>query len=99
VQNPVKIVGDKNTSPNLRYKMGRNLDYDPSKVFEIRNPEKAMLPKSNISSRYIFAYNKDFLVYQNNFNHYSGYYKDTFQHGGISLQEMILPVAVMEPLS
>ncbi len=99
VQNPVKIVGDKNSSPNLRYKMGRNLDYDPTKVFEIKNPEKAMLPKSNISSRYIFAYNKDYLVYQNNFNYYSGYYKDTFQHGGISLQEMILPFAVMEPLS
>ena len=98
VQNPVKIVGDKNTSPNLRYKMGRNLDYDPSKIFEIKNPEKAMLPKSNISSRYIFAYNKDFLIYQNNFNYYSGYYKDTFQHGGISMQEMILPVTVMEPL-
>jgi CheY-like chemotaxis protein len=99
VQNPVKIIGDKNTSPNLRYKMGRNLDYDPSKVFEIKNPEKAMLPKSNISSRYIFACNKDFLIYPNNFNHYSGYFKDTFQHGGISMQEMILPFIVMEPQS
>jgi CheY-like chemotaxis protein len=99
VQNPIKIIGDKNTSPNLRYKMGRSLDYDPGRVFEIKNPEKALLPKSNISSRYIFAYNKDFLVYQNNFNHYSGYYKDTFQHGGISMQEMILPVALLEPLS
>jgi DNA-binding response OmpR family regulator len=98
VQNPVKIVGDRKTSSNLRYKMGRNLDYDPSKVFEIKNPEKALLPKSNISSRYIFAMNKDFLVYQNNYNHYAGYYKDTFQHGGISMQEMILPVALLEPV-
>jgi CheY-like chemotaxis protein len=99
VQNPIKIVGDRKTSANLRYKMGRSLDYDPSKVFEIKNPEKAFLPKSNISSRYIFATNKDFLVYQNNYNHYAGYYKDTFQHGGISMQEMILPVACLEPLS
>ncbi len=98
VQNPVKVVGDRNTSPNLRYKMGRNLDYDPKKVFELINPEKAMLPKTNISSRYIFALNKDYLVYQNNYNHYASYYKDTFQHGGISMQEIMLPVALIEPV-
>jgi DNA-binding response OmpR family regulator len=98
VQNPVKIIGDRQTSPNLRYKMGRNLNYDPKKVFELTNPEKAMLPKSNISSRYIFALNKDYLVYQNNYNHYAGYYKDTFQHGGISMQEIMLPVACIEPV-
>lgn len=98
VQNPVKIIGDKKTSSNLRYKMGRNLDYDPKKVFELTNPEKAMLPKSNISSRYIFALNKDYLVYQNNYNYYAGYYKDTFQHGGISMQEVMLPFAVIEPV-
>lgn len=98
VQNPLKIVGDRKTSSNLRYKMGRNLDYDPGKVFELKEPEKAMLPKSNISSRYIFALNKDYLVYQNNFNHYAGYYKDTFQHGGISMQEIMLPVACVEPV-
>ena len=99
VQNPVKIIGDKNTSSNLRYKMGRNLDYNPQEVFELKNPEKAFLPKTNISSRYIFALNKDFLVYQNNYNHYAGYYRNTYQHGGISLQEMLLPVACLEPLS
>jgi hypothetical protein len=98
VQNPVKVVGDKKTSPNLRYKTGRNLDYNPDEVFEIKNPEKAFLPKTNITSRYIFARNKDFLVYQNNYNYYTGYYKNTFQHGGISLQEMLLPVACMEPV-
>ncbi len=97
VQNPLKIIGDKKTSTSLRYKMGRNLDYNPDEVFELRNPEKAFLPKTNISSRYIFAMNKDFLVYQNNFNYYAGYYKNTFQHGGISLQEMILPVVCLEP--
>lgn len=98
VQNPVKVIGDKKTSSSLRYKMGRNLDYNPDEVFELRDPEKAFLPKSNISSRYIFAMNKDFLVYQNNFNYYAGYYKNTFQHGGISLQEMILPVVCLEPV-
>jgi DNA-binding response OmpR family regulator len=98
VQNPLKVIGDRKTSSNLRYKMGRNLDYDPHKVFELINPEKAMLPKSNISSRYIFALNKDYLVYQNNYNHYAGYYKDTFQHGGISMQEIMLPVACLEPV-
>jgi hypothetical protein len=98
VQNAIKIIGDKRTSSNLRYKMGRNLDYDPKKVFELVNPEKAMLPKTNISSRYIFALNKDYLVYQNNYNHYAGYYKDTFQHGGISMQEIMLPVALIEPV-
>ncbi len=97
VQNPVKIIGDRKTSSNLRYKMGRNLDYDPKKVFELGSPEKAMLPKINISSRYIFALNKDYLVYQNNYNYYAGYYKDTFQHGGISMQEVILPVTYLEP--
>lgn len=99
VQNPVKITGDKKTSPNLRYKTGRSLDYDPSAVFEIRNPEKAHLPKTNISSRYIFATNRDFLIYQNNFNYYAGYYRNTYQHGGISMQEMILPVATLDPIS
>jgi hypothetical protein len=98
VQNPVKIIGDRSTSSNLRYKMGRNLDYDPKKVFELKNPEKAMLPKTNISSRYIFALNKDYLVYQNNYNYYAGYYKDTFQHGGVSMQEVMLPVACLEPV-
>ena len=98
VQNPVKIVGDRKTSSNLRYKMGRNLDYDPRKVFELKEPSRAMLPKSNITSRYIFALNKDYLVYQNNFNHFAAYYKDTFQHGGISMQEVILPVAYLEPV-
>ena len=98
VQNPLKIIGDKKTSANLRYKMGKNLDYDPRQVFEIKEPEKARLPKSNISSRYIFAMNKDYLVYQNNFNHYAAYYKDTFQHGGISMQEMMIPVISLEPV-
>jgi hypothetical protein len=99
VLNPVKIIGDRKTSANLRYKMGRNLNYNAGDVFEVRDPATAFLPKSNITSRYIFAINKDYLVYQNNFNYYAGYYKDTFQHGGISMQEMLLPVALLEPVN
>ena len=99
VQNPVKVVGDRKTSSNLRYKMGRNLDYNPRQVFELKYPEKAGLPKTNLTSKYIFALNKDFLVYQNNFNYFAGYYKDTFQHGGISMQEIMLPISLLEPVS
>jgi hypothetical protein len=99
VQNAVKVIGDRKTSANLRYKLGRNLDYDPGKVFELKDPPKAGLPKTNITSRYIFALNRDFLIYQNNFNYYASYYRDTFQHGGISMQEMMLPFVSLEPVT
>ena len=91
VQDPVKVIGDRQTSSNLRYKTGRNLDYDSSTVFEIKNPEKAKLPKANLTSKYIFATNRDFLVYPNNYNYFANYYRDTFQHGGISMHEMMIP--------
>jgi len=97
VQNPVKVVGDKNTSTNLRYKNGRNLNYNPKEVFEVREPQKVHLPKSNISTSYIFALNNDFLAYPNNYNYYVSYYKDTFQHGGISMEEMIIPFVKLKP--
>lgn len=97
VQNPLKVVGDKNTSTNLRYKNGRNLNYNPKQVFEIKEPHKVHLPKSNISTSYIFATNNDFLAYPNNYNYYVSYYKDTFQHGGISLEEMIIPFIKLKP--
>jgi hypothetical protein len=97
VKNPVKVIGDRNTSTNLRYKNGRNLNYNPKEVFEIRDPQKAHLPKSHISTSYIFAINDDFLAYPNNFNYYVSYYKDTFQHGGVSLEEMIIPFIKLKP--
>lgn len=97
VQNPVKVVGDKNTSTNLRYKNGRNLNYNPKEVFEIRDPQKVHLPKTNISTSYIFATNDDFLAYPNNYNYYVNYYKNTFQHGGISMEEMIIPFVKLKP--
>lgn len=91
VSNPSKVVGDKNTNTNLRYKQGKNLNYNKKEVFDIPRPEDAHLPKSNISSRYIFAKENSFFAYPNNYNYYVNYYKNTFQHGGISLEEMIIP--------
>lgn len=97
VNNPVKVIGDRQTSSNLRYKLGKNLDYDPRLVFEIRSPEEVHLPKANLSSRYIFAMNNDFLVYPNNYNHFATFYRNTFQHGGISLEEMLIPLISLSP--
>ena len=97
IDNPIKIRGDRETSTNLRYKTGRNLAYDKKSVFEVTRPEEVQLPSSNLSSSYVFAYNNDFLVYNNEANRYIRYYRDTFQHGGISMEEMIVPYIVLEP--
>ncbi len=97
VNNPIKVVGDRTTTTNLRYKQGRNLNYKAKEVFEIIKPEEAFLPKSNVSSRYIFAQNDEFFAYPNNYNHYVGYYKNTFQHGGVSIEEMMIPIVVLSP--
>ena len=97
VDNPVKVIGDRETSANLRYKTGRNLSYNSKEVFEITKPELAQLPSSNLTSTYIFAYNRDMFVYPNNTNQIIRYYKDTFQHGGISMEEMMVPFIVLKP--
>lgn len=97
VNNPVKVAGDKNISTNLRYKHGKSLSYNKKQVFEVSNPEDIYLPKLNVSSSYIFAYNDDFIAYPNNYNHYVSYYKNTFQHGGISMEEMIIPFINLRP--
>ena len=96
VDNPVKVVGDKNTNTNLRYKVGKNLSYNPKQVFEIKKPDAAFLPALNVSSSYIFATKEDFFAYPNNYNYYVSYYNDTFQHGGISMEEMIIPIVKLQ---
>jgi len=97
VDQPVRVVGDRNTNSNLRYKTGRNLDYKAKDVFEIRSPEEGFLPKQNVSSSYIFACEADFLVYPNNYNHYVNYYRNTFQHGGVSMEEVLIPYITLQP--
>ena len=96
VKEDFKVYGDKETTTNLRYKHGRNLDFDPKKVLAAKNPTDIKLPKPHINSKYIFALDSSFMVYPNNYNHYANYYKNTFQHGGISLEEMIVPVVKFE---
>ncbi|WP_396211983.1 PglZ domain-containing protein [Flavobacterium sp.] len=97
VKNPSKVIGDKNTSLNLRYKTGRSLSYEDKDVYAVKDPKLIGLPTINMSSSYIFAKNDNFLAYVNNYNHYVSYYRNTYQHGGISLEEMIVPFLVFNP--
>ena len=97
VSKPVKIIGDRNTNTNLRYKLGKNLNYNAKDVFTIKEPKKAQLPSPNISTSYVFATGNSFFAYPNNYNYYVSYYKDTFQHGGISMEEMLVPLVTLSP--
>jgi CheY-like chemotaxis protein len=95
VNEPSKIVGDRNTNTNLRYKQGKNLNYQAKDVFEVKNPADAFLPRVNVSTTYVFAKEYKFFVYPNNYNYFVNFYEKTFQHGGISLEEMIIPYMVL----
>lgn len=97
VNNPLKVTGDKNISTNLRYKQGKSLSYKSKEFFEVRDPEQILLPRLNVSTSYIFAQNTDFIAYPNNFNHYVSYYRNTFQHGGVSLEEVLIPFVTLSP--
>lgn len=96
VKQPSKVIGDRDTSLNLRYKTGRSLSYNDKEVLAAKEPAKVNLPSINMSSSYIFAKNDMFFAYPNNYNHYVSYYRNTYQHGGISLEEMIIPFVVLE---
>lgn len=95
VKTPCKVVGDKQTTTNLRYKHGRNLNYEPKEVLAYRDPKEVGLPVPNVNSSFIFAREDGYLCYPNNYSYYSNYYKNTFQHGGVSIEEMIIPVVRM----
>ena len=97
VKEPTKILGDKNVNSNLRYKQGKALEYNAKEVFEVKNPSDAFLPRQHPSTRFVFAREDRFFAYPNNFNHYVNYYRNTFQHGGVSLEEMIIPYIVLSP--
>ncbi len=97
VKNPSKVVGDRDTSLNLRYKTGRSLTYQDKDVLAIKNPKEGHLPSINMSSSFIFAKGDFFFAYPNNYNHYVSYYRNTYQHGGVSLEEMIIPFVVLDP--
>lgn len=97
VDTPSKVVGDRNVNTNLRYKLGKNLSYNAKDVYEVKQPRALQLPQPNLSTTYVFATGARFFAYPNNYNYYVQYYKDTFQHGGVSMEEMIIPLVTLRP--
>ncbi len=90
-------MGDKETSVNLRYKTGRNLNFPKKKIFEIKDPAAAHLPSLSLNSKYIFAQEAQYFVYPQNYHHYANLFENTYQHGGISMEEMLIPFVFLTP--
>lgn len=97
VDNAVQIIGDKSTNSNIRYKVGKALNFQNKNCFQLAHPEKVGLPRPQLSASYVFCTGNDFFAYPNNYNYYAQFYKDTFQHGGISMEEMLIPLVTMRP--
>jgi hypothetical protein len=97
VDQPLEIKGNREVSMNLRYKTGQSLSYPAKSVMEFNDPKRIQLPASHLNSKFIFAREEQYFVYQNNFNQYVNHFRNTFQHGGISMEEMIIPFVVMRP--
>lgn len=98
ITRPLKIYGDRATSTNIRYKQGKNINYEKSKfIYSFQKPEEAMLPRPHVSSTYAFALQDAYLCYPTNYNYYANLYKDTFQHGGISMDELLIPIVTLNP--
>ena len=97
VDQPIEIKGNREISMNLRYKTGQSLSFPSKSVLEVNDPKKIQLPAPNLNSKFIFARENQYFVYQNNFNHFANHFRNTFQHGGISMEEMIIPFVVMRP--
>jgi len=97
VKRPFKIAGDRSVNTNLRYKQGKNLGFEGDKIMAVSKPERLFLPRQAVSTSYVFAVEDQFFAYPNNYNYYVNFYKDTFQHGGVSLEEMIVPIITLSP--
>jgi hypothetical protein len=95
VNRPARVIGDRDVNSNLRYKQGRNLNYQKNDVFEMDKPLDCYLPIQNVSSKYIFAKEDMYFVYPNNYNQFANLYRNTYQHGGISMEEMLIPIITL----